>query len=405
LYFLVSFLVVLSMQWLHWKLLVQVFPDRCRRWIPGVLLLLHGPLLTYMLFRITGNAAEGWVLTLRPLARGALYFQMFTLVNLFFWGLALAAWKARKHLGHSSDRGSRDPSRRAFLRKTAAGGVGILVATGTAGAEQAYGDPEITRTNLWFADLPPGLDGLRIVQLTDLHCGPLVGPGLVQRWRLLTEREDPDLLVITGDLVDSLPEEIDAFVAAFRGVPAALGRFAILGNHDYFTDPGPIWAGLERAGFTCLENRHAVVERRGARMTVLGLQDPMARNGRFLNLRFGPGPMPQDVLLQLPKEPWRLCLCHRPSNWNLARETGARLTLAGHTHGGQINLIPGFSSANILGPYTSGLYRYQGHSLYVSRGLGVVGLPIRIGAPPELTVITLHRKEIPSLQPGEDSVT
>lgn len=404
-YFLISFLVVLGMQWLHWRLLVQVFPELLRRWVPWLLLLVHGPLLIYMVFRVTGNAADARVLALRPLARGALYFQMFTLVNLFFWGLSLGAWKLRKHLGHTFDEGPRDPSRRAFLRKTAAGGVGILVATSTVGAEQAYGEPEITRTNLWFSDLPKGLDGLRIVHLTDLHCGPLVGPGMVRRWRLLAEREKPELLLITGDLVDSLPQEIGPFMEAFRDFPAPLGRYAILGNHDYFTDPKPIWDGLEQTAFVCLENRHVLIERGDAQLALLGLQDPMARNGRFLNLRFGPGPMPQDVLLQLPRDPWRLCLCHRPSNWDLARETGARLTLAGHTHGGQINLIPGFSSAHILGPYTSGLYRYQGQTLYVSRGLGVVGLPMRVGAPPELTVLTLHRKEIPSLLPAEDSVT
>ena len=401
LYFLVPFILVLGLQFLHWRLLIQVFPDRFHRWIPWCLLVIHLPLLVYMGYRLTGNTVGSLGSALRPLARGALYFQFLTLVNLFFWGLAVGVWRFRRWLGHTFDKGPQDPSRRAFLRKSAAGGVGILVATGTVGAEQAYGDPEITRTALWFADLPQGLEGVRIVHLTDLHSGPLIGAGLLRRWRLLAEREQPDLLIITGDLVDSLPGEIEPFVEAFRDFPAHLGRFAILGNHDYFTDPKPIWQGLERAGFSLLENRHVVLGRGGAEMVVLGLQDPMARNGRFLDLRFGPGPMPQDVLARLPKGPWRLCLCHRPSNWDLARETGAQLTLSGHTHGGQINLIPGVSTAKILGPYTSGLYRYQGQTLYVSRGLGVVGLPMRIGAAPEIAVITLHRKEIPAMLPAD----
>ena len=403
-YFFVPLLFVIGLQFLHRKLLIQVFPDLFRRWVLWVLIALHLPLLVYMGYRFTGHAGGMVGAALRPLARGALYFQFFTLVNLFFWGLALGVWKLRRHLGHTFDQGPQDPSRRSFLRKTAAGGAGILVAAGTGGAEQAYGDPEITRTALWFADLPQGLDGLRIVQLTDLHCGPLIGASLVKRWRLLAEREKPELLLITGDLVDSLPSEIQPFVEAFKDFPAPLGRFAILGNHDYFTDPKPIWEGLERVGFTCLENAHAIVERGGAKLVVLGLQDPMARNGRFLSLHFGPGPMPQDVLVRLPRDLWRLCLCHRPSNWNLARETEARLTLSGHTHGGQINLIPGVSTAKILGPYTSGLYRYQGQALYVSRGLGVVGLPMRIGAAPEIAVITLRRKEIPSMLPANPLV-
>ena len=397
-------MLVLVMQVLHWNLLTQVVPDHLRRWIPWSLLVIHLPLVIYMGFRLTGHAAEGMGFALRPLARGALYFQILTLVNLLCWGVALAIWKLKRKLGHTFDREPFDPSRRSFLRKSAVGGIGVLAATSAGGAAQAFGDPEITRTSLWFADLPRGLDGLRIVQLTDLHCGPLVGTSIVKRWRYLAERENPELVLITGDLVDSLPGEVGPFVEAFRDFPASLGRFAILGNHDYFTDPHPIWEALERTGFTCLENRHAIVERRGDQLAILGLQDPMARNGRFLNLRFGPGPMPQDVLTRLPRGPWRLCLCHRPSNWNLARETEASLTLAGHTHGGQINLIPGFSSANLLGPYTSGLYRYQGQVLYVSRGLGVVGLPMRIGAPPEIAVITLHRKEIPSMLPANPLV-
>ncbi len=403
-YFIVPFLVVFGMQFLHWELLKLVFPDRLRRWIPWLLVAIHIPLLIYMGYRFAGKAADEMGTLVRPLARGALYFQFFTLTNLVFWGLSLLMWKLRRRVAHIPSRGPIDPGRRSFLRKTTTAGAGILLAAGTGGAEQAYGDPEITRTRLRFSDLPPGFEGLKIVHLTDLHCGPLVGREVVGRWRTLAEREKPDLLIITGDFVDSMPQEIEAFETAFADFPAPLGRFAILGNHDYFTDPRVIWDRLERMGFTCLENRHAVIHRRESSLVVLGLQDPMARNGRFLNLRFGPGPMPQDVRLGLPEGSWRLCLCHRPSNWDLARETGAHLTLAGHTHGGQINLVPGVSSAKLLGPYTSGLYRYQGQTLYVSRGLGVVGLPMRVAAAPEIAVITLHRKEIPSLIPAEDLV-
>lgn len=401
-FFLAPFLWVVASQLLHWRLMKQVLPDRIHRWIPWVLGLIHVPLLVYMGYRFAGKGADEMGTLIRPLARGALYFQFFTLTNLCFWGMSVVMWKLRRRWARAGTRHITDPARRSFLRKTTAAGAGILLAAGTGGAEQAYGDPEITRTPLRFSDLPPGFDGVKIVHLTDLHCGPLVGQEVVSRWRILAEREKPDLLVITGDFVDSLPQELATFETAFADFPAPLGRFSILGNHDYFTDPQPLWDRLERMGFICLENRHHVIRRRESELVVLGLQDPMARNGRFLNLRFGPGPMPQDVRVALPANAWPLCLCHRPSNWNLARETGARLTLAGHTHGGQINLVPGLSSAKLLGPYTSGLYRYQGQSLYVSRGLGVVGLPMRVAAAPEIAVLTLHRKEIPSLIPADD---
>jgi hypothetical protein len=174
-------------------------------------------------------------------------------------------------------------------------------------------------------------------------------------------------------------------------VAAPSGRFAILGNHDYFSDPGPIWAGLEATGWRCLENGYALITRGTARLAILGLQDPQAVNGRFRGVRFGPGPSPQAAVAGLPTDAWRLCLSHRPGDWNLARQAGARLTLSGHTHGGQINLIPGVNMARLLGPWTGGLYREGRDVLYVSRGLGVVALPLRIGADPEIVVVTLRR--------------
>jgi hypothetical protein len=242
-----------------------------------------------------------------------------------------------------------------------------------------------------FPDLPWGLDGLRIAHLSDLHAGPLIGPALLRRWRQLTEREQPELLLFTGDLVDSRPEELKPLLEAFRGFLPPLGRFAVLGNHDFFDDPRPIWQGLEREGIRSLENAAALVHRKGSTLALMGLQDPMARNGRFRRLVFGPGPRPAEAARDLPANAFRICMNHRPSEWERALEAGARLTLSGHTHGGQINPIPGFNSARILGPYTAGLYRQGDDLLYVSRGLGVVGLPIRIGATPEIAILTLKR--------------
>jgi hypothetical protein len=284
-----------------------------------------------------------------------------------------------------------NPQRRKFLRQTSVVGVTLAGYGVMRGTLEARSDPDIVRHELSFPDLPPGLDGLRMVQISDLHAGPLVRPEQVQRWRRLAEGERPELLLITGDMVDSLPSEAGAVVDAFRGFRAPLGCYAILGNHDYFTDPRPIWRALEGIGIQFLENRNALVSRKGGTLALLGLQDPMAKHGHFRDIAYGPGPQPALAVQGIPDGAWRLCLSHRPSDWHLARKTGAPLTLSGHTHGGQVNLIPGVSSALLLGQYTQGLYHQDGQSLYVNRGLGVVGLPIRVGAPPEITVITLRR--------------
>jgi len=389
---------ILVVQILHWRVLRRIAPERLRRCLPALLLAIHLPLVFYFALRFTGHSTHGLGPALRPLARLGFYFQAFTAMHLGTLAVAegLWWWRFRHRLPHlesesEAEEEAHDPARRAFLRKVAGAGFGAAAAGGAWGAATAYGEPGVTRLALPFDDLPPAFDGLRIVQLSDLHVGPLVGPGMVEAWRRLCLKEAPDLLLLTGDVVDSQPHEAREFLEAFRDVPAPLGRFAILGNHDYFTDPGPIWAGLEASGWRCLENTHALIHRGGDSLALVGLQDPQARNGRFRGIRFGPGPSWVEAVRGLDHRVWRLALSHRPEDWDLARLTGARLTLSGHTHGGQVNLIPGLNSARLLGPYTGGLYRQGRDLLYVSRGLGVVALPLRIGADPELVVITLRR--------------
>lgn len=387
--FLTFTVLIFGLQFFHRKLLQQVFPRRLLRWIIPVLVVIHLPLAVYVGMRLVGlSTLSPW---LRTLARVGLYFQMLTVLNLFLWLVAMGVWRLAHLWRNGMGVAPENPDRRRFLRQTSAAGASIAAFGAMAGTVQARSDPEITRQEFRFPSLPAGLDGLRIVQLSDLHSGPLMHAGQMERWRRMAEAERPELLLITGDIVDSLPEEAEAFVAAFKGFRAPRGLFAILGNHDYFTDPRPIWQSLEAMGITFLENRHAVVERNGALLALVGLQDGMARHGHFRDIHFGPGPSPEVAIQGIPPEAWRLCLSHRPSDWPLARRTGSHLTLSGHTHGGQVNLIPGVSSALILGPYTEGLYSKGDDHLYVSRGLGVVGLPVRIAAPPEITVITLRR--------------
>lgn len=387
--FALLFLLFFALQWLHWRFLRHLLPEPAHRFIPWSLVLIHLPLVVYMGLRFAGFADHGLGPWLRPLARGAFYFQALTLLNLLGGFLTEALYRAAHRRRRES--GLEAPSRRAFLQGAATAGMGAVAVGGGFGWAQAYGDPAVSRHDLYIPDLAPGLDGLRILQLSDPHAGPLAGPGTLRRWRAAAERERAEMLLLSGDVVDSLPEEVGPFAEAFSGIPAPLGRFAVLGNHDYFTDPGPIWAGLEAAGFRCLENAHAVVERRGATLAVVGIQDPQALDGRWRGVRFGPGPRPDLAVKGLAEGAFRLGLVHRPSMWRLARRVGCRLTLAGHTHGGQVNLVPGLNFARMLGPYTQGLFEEGGQHLYVSRGLGVVGVPMRVAAPPELVVLTLRR--------------
>lgn len=359
------------------------------RWLNWGLLVLNLPMLLYVGLRATGAPTTA-TLFLRPFARVGLYLQVFAILVILWSGLTEVIWRLRGKLVRQEE-APESPTRRAFLRTSGLLGVGAAAATATVGTREAYGDPEITRLRLPFAGMPEGLDGLRLAFLSDLHAGPLIGAGLLRRWRELTEREKPDLLLFGGDFVDSLPHEVGPLIDAFAGFRPALGTFAVLGNHDYFEDPRPIWRDLAANGIQPLENTHVLIARGGSQLALMGLQDPMARNGKFNRVPFGPGPEPGLASAGVPGNAFRLCLAHRPTMVEDALATGARLVLSGHTHGGQINLIPGISSARILGPYTGGLYDIGTTRLFVGRGLGVVGLPFRIQAPPEIVIITLAK--------------
>lgn len=391
--FLITLGLLTLLQVGHLHLLRRQLPDRWHRLLSGALILIHLPLACFFLLRLTGSSQLGLMEILRPLARGAFYFQALTLLHMGMAGSVLLYWHWRHPKAHVMS-----PSRRAFLRGAALGSAGVAVVSSSAGALQAYGPPETPTLELYFDDLPEGLDGLSIAHLSDLHAGPMLPPSVLALWRESLRGMKPDLVIYTGDFVDSRPEELAPFYGLFHDVAPPLGSYAVLGNHDYFQDPRPIWQGLEAIGIKPLENTHVILEHRGARLALLGLQDPMALNGRFQGVKFGPGPEPFLASRDIPREAFRLCLNHRPSEWHAAVATGARLTLSGHTHGGQINLIPGLNSARILGPHSSGIYEEAGRTLFVTRGLGVVGLPMRINAPPELPLLVLRKQ---GFRPGD----
>ena len=389
--FLIGLVLIFLVQWLHLRLLRLELPGRYYRALPWILVLLHVPLILFAGLRLMSLGGHGALPLLRAMARGGFYFQAFTVLHLLMGMLAEGLWHLWSRDRPEPPGEAVDPGRRAFLRTAALASTGAAVAFGSVGAREAYGDPEITRRHLAFKDLPPGLDGLRLAQLSDLHSGPLVGPDLVRRWRDLTARERPDLLLITGDLVDSRPDEVAPIIEAFRDFPAPFGTFAVLGNHDYFDDPRPIWRDLEAAGIRCLENTSTLIRRGGGVLALMGLQDPMARNGRFRRMVFGPGPRPEEAARDVPADAFRLCLNHRPSEWEQALTAGARLTLSGHTHGGQI--VPFNLLVAAAYPYVKGLHTHvegdrQGQ-IFVSKGTGFWGPPMRLGVPPEIAKIVL----------------
>ncbi len=277
-----------------------------------------------------------------------------------------------------------DPSRRAFLQNVAnaalVGGVGSLTAVGYHTARGTIPTKPVT---IAFPDLPAALDGLRIVQLSDIHIGPTLKADFLEQIVQTTQELEPDLIVITGDLVDGFAEEMAHEVAAFARLQAPLGVFAVTGNHEYYWD-APAWIKtFEGLGLKMLNNAHAVLDVRGASLMVAGVTDLSA--GRFIpehasDPHKARGGADADL---------KLLLAHQPKSVYEAAAAGFDLQLSGHTHGGQF--FPGTLLVGRVHPFSAGLGVYEGMQIYVSRGTGYWGPPLRLGAPPEITHITLRR--------------
>ena len=242
--------------------------------------------------------------------------------------------------------------------------------------------PGLRHTTLELPQLPPEWNGLTIVQISDVHAGPYMPVERMQRVAEMVDGLGADLVVFTGDQMDRRPSDAEQFAAGFAGLRAPLGVYGALGNHDHFIDPELSEQALVEAGITPLINRGVRFRRHDAELSIVGLED----------LNAGAGRSPDFGAIRRHAGAFTICLSHQPRSWHDAAAAGAHLTLAGHTHGGQIALTRrNLNVARIQGRYIAGEYRRHGSSLYVSRGIGVGAVPIRVGAPPEVDLLVLRR--------------
>lgn len=277
--------------------------------------------------------------------------------------------------------------RRAFLAQATAGSAVLVgVSSSLYGTLIGRHDYAIEEVPARIPGLSRRLDGYTIVQLSDLHLGPFVGDAELRAAEDLVRRARPDLIILTGDLIDHDPryaETLGRFVRRL-GACARDGVVAIPGNHDYYTGLDQVRAAVIGGGATMLINDGRVIGDAGAGFALLGVDD-----------LFGPrtdprstGPDLDRALAAVPGDLPRVLLCHNPQFFPRAAGKVA-LQLSGHTHGGQINF--GVRPARIvLGhPFIAGGYHLEGTSLYVNRGFGTAGPPARIGAAPEVSRIIL----------------
>jgi uncharacterized protein len=240
-----------------------------------------------------------------------------------------------------------------------------------------------------YPGLPKGLEGMRIVQLSDLHVGPHTSRRHLARIAEAVRNARPDLIALTGDQVDDYARDVEPLGRALGDLSAPLGVHAVAGNHDVYAGWEPVRRGMERLGWRVLVNEAVPLERGGARFWVAGTGDPAG--GRHPD--DGPvAPDPERALVAVQPGEFALVLAHNPALWSELARRGADLTLSGHTHHGQL-AIPrlGWSVASLFLEHAMDVYRDGRSVLYVNPGTNFWGIPFRIGALPEVTVVTLRR--------------
>jgi predicted MPP superfamily phosphohydrolase len=295
-------------------------------------------------------------------------------------------------------------SRRRFLRN------GMYALTGTSFAGSAYGmliergTPEVTEANIVIDSLDPNLDGFTIGLISDVHSSVHMSREEMTKYVSLMNGLRTDLVVVDGDFVNSAVDEVYPFAEAFSNLSAPYGVFGVMGNHDYYNaDPDRVAREVTDCGIQLIFDGKTIIEKDGQpAFYLLGVDDIGRGVSASDRIRTALGKAP----LPIP----RILLCHRPYFLEEASALGIDLVLSGHTHGGQIVLgrvgDTVLAPASLASKYIWGTYREGNTWMYVSRGIGTVGIPVRINCPPEVTRIVLRssRTGASRVNPGPSGI-
>ena len=301
-------------------------------------------------------------------------------------GRLLRGLWSRIQSGQSAEEASSDAamSRRVFGQRVAASLSGATaLGLGVHGFHSARGDFFVPETEVRIARLPPSLEGLRVVLLSDIHIGPTLDGGFIDRIVEQTNALRPDLVAITGDLVDGSVARIGDEVGRLSKLQSRYGTFFSTGNHEFYSGAGAWMAHLEKVGMRVLANERQRVGDQGGMIEVVGIHD-------LQGARFSPRYAPDlaQAMAGADPEAATLLLSHQPRAVGLCEGFAVDLQLAGHTHAGQIWPFGGLT--RLVQPYLQGLHQHDATTqIYVSGGTGYWGPPMRVGAPPEVALLHL----------------
>ena len=365
-----------------------------RRWkiamVAGIVLTLFAPVFAIMLRRSGFDNLGLHLLTWAGyLGVGFLSFVFFYVVIRDLVWLPIATFRTVKSW---LDKPSRSwekapaldqPSRRGFLVNSMNYGILAAAALTTGfGVAEAKQTPQVKRVPVPIDNLPQDLEGFRIVQITDIHVNPTFRRSSVEDIVSVVNTLKADIVALTGDLVDGSVDQLGYDVAPLAQVQSVSGNFFVTGNHEYYSGVVEWVEEVRRLGYIVLLNEHQVIARGQAKLLLAGVTD--YRGGNFFASHRSD---PHKALEGAPPVDVKILLAHQPKNIFGANRAGYDLQISGHTHGGQFfpwNLLVGFAQ-----PYVYGLHTHENTQIYVSRGTGYWGPPVRVGSPSEITLIEL----------------
>lgn len=302
-----------------------------------------------------------------------------------YLGMALLLFQVvRAVAGWRRERTGQPPlsaERRRFLARAAVGGAAVVAGGFTTyGVRRAFAAPQIDELAVRIPRLHRAFDGLRIIQVSDIHIGDVLGRPFLEEMVRRCNALKPDLVAVTGDLVDGPVRQLLPTIGALRGLESRFGTYFVTGNHEYYSGDEPWCEALTRMGVTVLRNRTVTLADGEARLDLVGVDDYGEKDrARGWDLKAA-------VRGRNPEHP-AVLLAHEPRGVEEGMDQGIGLQLSGHTHGGQLFPMTGIVAA--LWKYSVGRYQVGDGTLYVHRGTGFWGPPMRIGSPPEIAAITL----------------
>jgi predicted MPP superfamily phosphohydrolase len=279
--------------------------------------------------------------------------------------------------------GPMNVERRQFLSRAIAAGVGVVgVLVSGAGFAAAVGPVRIEKVLVRLRKFPAKLGGFKVVQITDLHIGPTLGKTWLEDVVARVNAQDPDIVAITGDLVDGSVADLSEHTAPLAKLRAKHGVFFVTGNHEYYSGADEWIAHLRTMGIQVLRNQHVTIGEGDDVFHLAGVDD--FASGRWP----GHGPDLAGALAGRDESRAVVLLAHQPKQIFEAVKQGVGLQISGHTHGGQI--YPWGYMVKLDQPYLAGLDRRGDTQIYTSRGTGYWGPPMRVLVPSEISVIELH---------------